>query len=192
MSKPSRPAPSKFGISEWYGRLYQTLGQNERTELLDAQSNQTPIACRFMHDTPALAPRSGQNCNKESGVCSIRNFIDTPEGISYGPITSTCPFRFLEGGLIVKIIGEALLGTPSPHVVKEVPFLKRRTISSTVTDADTSDYGETRAGTTPGISKEDVGKIDMVCVHPTREPLEWCAVEMQAVYFSGGKNQGGF
>ncbi|MGH6980983.1 MAG: NotI family restriction endonuclease, partial [Stellaceae bacterium] len=32
---------------------------------------------------------------------------------------------------------------------------------------------------------EDVGRIDMVCVNPENES-EWCAVEMQAVYFSGG------
>lgn len=30
-----------------------------------------------------------------------------------------------------------------------------------------------------------VGKIDMVLVHPDTKNLRWCALEMQAVYFSG-------
>ena len=30
-----------------------------------------------------------------------------------------------------------------------------------------------------------MGKIDHVIVHPGAEPLKWCALEMQAVYFSG-------
>jgi hypothetical protein len=33
---------------------------------------------------------------------------------------------------------------------------------------------------------EDVGRIDMVMVAPNTLPLHWCAVELQAVYFSGG------
>jgi len=32
---------------------------------------------------------------------------------------------------------------------------------------------------------EDVGRIDNVLVHPTRDPMHWCALEIQAVYFSG-------
>jgi hypothetical protein len=30
-----------------------------------------------------------------------------------------------------------------------------------------------------------VGKIDMVLVHPDTSVLRWCALEIQAVYFSG-------
>ena len=32
-----------------------------------------------------------------------------------------------------------------------------------------------------------VGRIDMVLVNPSADLLRWCALEIQAVYFSGGK-----
>ena len=34
-------------------------------------------------------------------------------------------------------------------------------------------------------SRDFIGRIDNVLVHPTREPMDWCALELQAVYFSG-------
>ena len=34
-------------------------------------------------------------------------------------------------------------------------------------------------------SGDFIGRIDNVLVHPSKEPLDWCAVELQAVYFSG-------
>ena len=141
-----------------------------------------------MADTPLLAPKSGSNCNKKSGVCSIRNFNDTNDGVELGPITATCPFRFLEGELIVREIGKALLGTEAPKIAKEVPFLKRSVTDALLDtpDADEADSADIKDDADPGIAKEDVGRIDMVCVHPDMNPLNWCAVEMQAVYFSGG------
>jgi hypothetical protein len=30
-----------------------------------------------------------------------------------------------------------------------------------------------------------IGRIDNVLVHPFRNPIDWCALELQAVYFSG-------
>jgi hypothetical protein len=32
----------------------------------------------------------------------------------------------------------------------------------------------------------EIGYIDNVLVHPESRPVEWCALEIQAVYFSGG------
>lgn len=165
---------SWYGVAEWYGELFKSLGRSERQQFLSAQNDGSPIECRFMRDSPELAPKKGPYCNKASGVCSIRRFIDTSSEIDFGPITTTCPYRFLEDGLVIREIGKALLGTDSPIVIKEVPFLKR--VRSKVSESE----GE-------GFAKQDVGKIDMVCVHPNKDPLVWCAVEMQAVYFSGGK-----
>jgi len=34
-------------------------------------------------------------------------------------------------------------------------------------------------------SRDFIGRIDNVLVHPSKDPLDWCAVELQAVYFSG-------
>jgi len=168
-----------YGIAEWYGRSFRSLSHAERIEFSERARNQVP--CRFMQDTPALAPVGGANCNKQHGVCSICSFENAEAG-QFGPISATCPFRFLEDGLIVREIGKALLGTEHPKIAKEVPFLKRRKY---LPMAD--DNGDVKEGADPGIASEDVGRIDMVCVHPDVAPLHWCAVEMQAVYFSGGK-----
>jgi len=34
-------------------------------------------------------------------------------------------------------------------------------------------------------SRDYIGRIDNVVVHPSRNPIDWCALELQAVYFSG-------
>jgi len=34
-------------------------------------------------------------------------------------------------------------------------------------------------------ARDFIGRIDNVLVHPTRNPIDWCALELQAVYFSG-------
>lgn len=160
-------AIANFGIAEWYGQLYRSLGQQQRLEYLEPN----PIPqCRFLQDNPALAPKSGTLCSKDGGVCSIRNFELDNESNPFGPISATCPNRFLEDGLIVQTIGELLLGTATPLVAKEVPFLKRTPKPSSVDG-----------------SRRDVGKIDLVCAHPDLNKHEWCAVELQAVYFSGAK-----
>jgi Restriction endonuclease NotI len=36
-------------------------------------------------------------------------------------------------------------------------------------------------------SQDLIGRIDNVLVHPSQTPLNWCALELQAVYFSGAK-----
>lgn len=187
MSKSKRSLPGSFGIAEWYGKLYRSLNESDRSDILEKQSSGAAIPCRYKHDAPALAPQGRLNCTKPGGVCSIRNFIDSDGGVEFGPITSTCPHRFLEGGTIVREIGNALLGTETPHVAREVPFLKRVNIGSTKNVPKASAPPSTSTRPDADFSKDDVGKIDMVCVHPDRDPLEWCAVEMQAVYFSGGK-----
>lgn len=65
-------------------------------------------------------------------------------------------------------IGETILQHPDPRLVKEVGFLERP-----------------RGLTADSERGENVGRIDMVLVHPHQESLSWCALEMQAVYFSG-------
>ncbi len=177
---------SNYGIAEWYGRLHRSLNIDEQKEMLSWGSN---THCRFMQDTILLAPKKGPYCNKAGGVCSIRNFDTSQTELSFGEITATCPAQFLEGGLLVAEIGKLLLGTSNPLIAKEIPFLKRppkskveyESIADEADDSTNKDDNETK-----GLEK-DVGKIDMVCVHPDLEELSWCAVEMQAVYFSGAK-----
>ncbi len=185
-TQKKRSRSGSYGIAEWYGRLYGSLTNEERFAY--TSSNNKNIPCRFMRSTPLLAPKGGTNCNKKSGVCSIRNFTDSPNGVEFGPITATCPFRFLDDGLIVREIGKALLGTETPRIAKEIPFLKR-TVTEALSDSGDSegaDSSDIKDDADPGLAKEDVGRIDLVCVHPELNPFNWCAVEMQAVYFSGG------
>lgn len=118
---------------------------------------------------PALASRGKVTCNKNGGVCSLRAFIADDLAFRFGPITATCPNRFLDGGTVFSTIARTLLGDDDAVIVKEVPFL----IRPAEPDAETG-------------NNEDVGRIDMVMIRPGLSPLEWCAVEMQAVYFSGG------
>ena len=114
-------------------------------------------------------PGKGANCTKQGGVCSLREYAQTAAGGSAtvapaGSLRTTCPHRFLESGEIFKWVGEVLLGTSTPLVLREIGFL------------------EAEGG-------GEVGYIDSVLVHPTERPLHWCALEIQAVYFSG-RNMG--
>jgi hypothetical protein len=76
-----------------------------------------------------------------------------------------------------------LLGTPVPDLVKEVPFLS----SIASTDAELQAEGESAdadEGDDEGGLGKPVGRIDTILVHPNEQQL-WCALEIQAVYFSG-------
>lgn len=164
----------RYGIGEWYGLSFVNLPPERRTEFAEMQllpKAQRPVM-------PCL-PRGGRvPCTKEGGVCSLRayqasretGFANLAEGAS-GTLVTTCPARFAEGGIVVQWIGEQVLGNPQPLVIGEVGFLER----------DASQLAD------PGPSgpREDVGRIDSVLVDPTPETLKWCALEVQAVYFSG-------
>ena len=66
----------------------------------------------------------------------------------------TCPSRFLEANVVVKWVGETLLGTANPIVISELPFL----------------MGEIQAE--EEAQPDAVGKIDKVLVNPEGETLE--------------------
>jgi len=92
--------------------------------------------------------------------------MDNQQVVPDGRLITLCPERFKEGNRVVQWVGEHLLGHSSPRVAVEVNFLERESL-------------EEDEGNKP------VGKIDMVLVHPEIERFAWCALEMQAVYFSG-------
>lgn len=163
---------TSYGIAELYGERFIAIPNERRVELLDIK----PVPeCPHLASSPNLAPiRKGNPstiCGKKGGVCSIRNFIDVASAQQFGPITTTCPVRFYEHGLVFKKIGETLLGNEDAAIAKEIPFLKRPRAVPDVAE----DNG-----------REDVGRIDMVMVDFTNDRFDWCAVELQAVYFSGG------
>lgn len=191
---PKTKDKTHYGRAEWYGDLFKLLTPDQAREHLDATSTQMP--CPFMEDVPNLAPWDAKakapktRCNKAGGVCSLRKFHE-PSGdgdLTFGPIVTTCPNRFLENGTIVTHIAGLILGTDKPLFAKELPFLRKpksRDASEAVTETE-EEEDETEIIPSDGVDagREDVGRIDLVFVHPD-DPSNWCAVELQAVYFSG-------
>jgi hypothetical protein len=155
--------PSRYGTGELYGYDFSGLTP-ERIRALSRASNKD-VVCPFR--LPEIGKRAPK-CNKKGGVCSLRQFALSKQGEAQatGEPVTTCPNRFLEGNLVMKWVGETLLGTPNPVVISELPFL----MGEAGRDDD---------------KQEPVGKIDKVLVNATGSALRWCALEMQAVYFSG-------
>ena len=155
----------RFGIGEWYGLSFVHLTAARRrffASLTSQEQKQQPCI-------PRLAENPNQKCTKKEGVCSIRRYKLSDQKISISPgsdgaLRTTCPYRFMEGMTVFQWVGEIILENPNPRIVKEIGFLERVNA--------------------PG---KDVGRIDMILVHPNLKPFLWCALEMQAVYFSGKK-----
>lgn len=166
---------STHGIGEWYGRSFVQMTGEERRQLAVMQSlskRQRPVI-----PCPARSGDTVVPCTKDGGVCSLRLYQQSASGdVSCAPgdpgrLCTTCPSRFYESNVVFHWIGETILGHADPMIVAEVGFLEREDLA----EADAGDrYG-----------REDVGRIDHVLVHPDTTHLSWCAVEMQAVYFSG-------
>ena len=146
----------RFGIGEIFGRSADRMPASERRELVQLRRGAKP--CPYRQDQ--------RFCIKNGGVCSLRLYSNENgmarrvEG-AQSHLRVTCPYRFHQNGHIFEWVGETLLGASSPTLVSEVGFLR-------------SDAGS------------DVGRIDMVLVTGDQAgSLEWCALEIQAVYFSG-------
>ena len=169
MAKSTKPrVRSRYSIGEWYGVGFETLPPTVRFGLARAEcevSGLTGTPCPF---------QAHATCNKKGGVCALRAYQQTGDGpvAGTGPLITTCPQRFLESDTIFRWVGENLLQTAAPIVLSEVGFLDRLRPPEAPED-DESD------------SRDFIGRIDNVLVHPSKEPLDWCALELQAVYFSG-------
>lgn len=150
---------TRYGIAEWYGHSFISLSKSEKLKFAGGKSSS--FACPFQ--------KSAQ-CSKAGGVCSLRKYErlsgDSAAPIEDGQIVSLCPNRFLEADDIYRWIGSEVLGSERPRIAKEIPFLVGQ-------DKDARE------------TKNAVGRIDAVLVHPDPERLEWCALEIQSVYFSG-------
>jgi len=164
------PAP-RFGIGEWYGQLFDGLNSAERRDF----AARAVGGKAFRPLCPFRRPLDGkpQECTKDGGVCSLQLYesgdgvLGRPVAEAHGALRTLCPYRFEESGTVIRWIGETLLGTSTPIEIPEVGFLR----------------GEPSEGKSdPG---DNVGRIDLVLVDPKLDPLQWCAAEMQAVYFSG-------
>jgi len=161
----------RFGIGEWYGELFTGLSPEARRSraALQRPGPLPDVPCPFLS-------RSGFNvrCNKKGGVCSLRLYVRDPTtgDVAVAPddqgrLRTTCPNRLKEDGTIYRWVGETLIGDPNPTVLGEIGFLSRPA---------NEDLVETGA---------DVGRIDNVLVAAHGDRLDWCALEIQAVYFQG-------
>ncbi len=208
-------AEERFHIAEWYGQPFHTMTDEERLRLarhqvggaamkkaeinrlleLEEKALKAPLkpteekrlsklrgllerqraeelACPFRTDS------SYATCTKPGGVCSIRLYSDTNGGITplhgeRGRIRSLCPWRFHQDKTAFRKVSERLLDDPNPIFAGEVGFL------------ESSGNLDSKAG-------KDVGRIDMILVKSGlsgNTPMQWVAVEVQAVYFSGKKMQ---
>jgi hypothetical protein len=171
MAEPKKPkAPkvrTRYSIGEWYGRGFETLSPGDRFRLANSEMELDAL-------TGTPCPFQPMKCNKKGGVCSLRLYQQTGDGpvTGTGPVITTCPTRFLEADAIFHWVGEKILETPDPIVLSEVGFLDRLRPEKPP-EEDEPDR------------RDFIGRIDNVLVHPTRQPLDWCALELQAVYFSG-------
>lgn len=148
----------RYGVGEVYGHGFASLFPEQVRKHTAASFRDQ--SCPFRE--------IGAKCNKSGGVCSLRLYEETDDGIVRPvgiKLVTTCPMRFYQDNTASSWIGHELLGCDTPLMLRELSFLK-----SPSTEAE---------------SARPVGKIDMVLVHPDTEHLRWCALEMQAVYFSG-------
>ncbi len=156
MGIPKKPPTPRYGIAELYGHCLEDLSAEDIRRLTSAPRNTQPC------------PFRGSVCNKNGGVCSFRLYQpDAFRGIpADNTIVSLCPQRFREAGTIFDWVGRELLKCAQPTVIREVPFLLGN------------------AGL-PDDDPDAVGQIDMVLIDESKPDLHWCALEIQAVYFSG-------
>lgn len=164
--------PVRFGIGEWYGHLLHRLGPRQRAYYAEIQAAsggaRAHESCPFRSTAVRVVP-----CKKVGGVCSVRRYVRIPVTnevvVTPGPeghLRAVCPFRFWEDRAVFRWVGATLLRSEDPVIVNEVGFLSGMTEGSNETG-------------------DDVGRIDQVLLLPESDPLKWCALEMQAVYFSG-------
>lgn len=151
-----------------------TAREQERLDLLEQQRQREVdenYLCPFKLDAKGM----GSPCPKKGGVCSLRLYESTEQGVvrpitgERGSLRAVCPSRFHEKGTAFEWAANVILKAPNPSLVGEVGFLE----SSESVD---------------GLEGEDVGRIDMVVVDqskPKDYPMQWLALEIQAVYFSG-------
>lgn len=167
--KPRLPR-RRFSIGEWYGIPLTTLTPDERRHFANIQSlkkaERPEILCPFQSTETV--------CKKKGGVCSLRLYeedresklVNAIEGVP-GFLRTTCPYRFEENNTIYEWVGRTIIGTEEPLVLGEIGFLETPPMEDI-------EY-----------EPADVGRIDKVLVTAGSQPLMWCALEEQAVYFQG-------
>jgi hypothetical protein len=148
---------------EWYGRRIVKIPAHDRIHYTTLTG---------INKEPCPHRPGKEMCNKSGGVCSLAVYQKNEDGtvrLASDPgLVTLCPMRFWQNYTIFREVGAFVLGTNKPALIKEISFLK-----------SINKAGE--------ISSETVGRIDMVLakVEADEKINDWCALEIQAVYFSG-------
>lgn len=185
MAKKSKDISPRFGIGEWFGLNLMQLTAEDRRQF--ASNVLKPKKERPSQPCPFQALKTDAVCTKDGGVCSLRLYsqgthptngcaVGVPVEGKQGELRATCPYRFHDELDVFRWVGETILNDPDPLLVGEVGFLE----AGASTDSEGGD---------------DVGRIDMVLVSamtPKVAPMNWAALEIQAVYFSGNAMRGEF
>ena len=149
--------PERYGIAEWYGRVFTALSAAERQDFAATPEKGNRPPCPFQAGKPP--------CTKAGGVCSIQRYRKTGHdriGEAVGEPVITCPKRFDEESLLVRWLAKiAQLAPRTIKVAREVSFMH-----GTSTD-------------------KPAGKIDLVVAGNSDNQFKWYALEIQAVYVSG-------
>jgi len=174
----------RYGIAELFGFQIDRISKKERDSLLKYSLSSSianyPV-CPFR-----LPDKKGnRSCTKQGGVCSIRRYIND-DGLldrlpgSEGTLTVTCPNRFHEDMEIFRWVGEQVLEIQDIKdliLTKEVFFLENPNQNNQAAIDDDAEK-----------TSENVGRIDLILLDRrslSTDYLRWCALEIQAVYFSG-------
>lgn len=159
-----RKEPTRFGIGEWYGKRLDYLSPLERKSFASLKSTKE-MPCPFRADL--------ENCNKPGGVCTMVSYVQDASGmVKIDPMNSDfvtfCPNRFWQNNVVFSEIGKLVINDSAPFLIKEVNFLQK-------IDAEGN------------VKSEYVGNIDLILVSMAEDESikDWCALEIQAVYFSG-------
>jgi hypothetical protein len=140
--------------------------------------------CPFLSRPGEVVP-----CWKKGGVCSLRSYErDRGTGVVQpdqrgSTLRAVCPSRFEQDDAIYPMIATHVLRNPAAEPVGQVNFLERvPLIGGPAADVEEANA---EAEEDEEDAQEGVGRFDNVMIVRDSQPLEWCAVEIQAVYFSG-------
>jgi hypothetical protein len=176
--RPRNGSNRRYGVGEWFGRIISDVPKGSWQELLE--SSRTPIEHRSQVCPFRQQAYPGANCSKQSGVCSLRMYErGEADVVPIGNFVTICPARFWQDNDVFRWVGQTILGISTPTVIAEVKFLERE--ASGASEPIEGGNSEAEAGDTKA-----VGKIDAVLIDAERTD-RWCALEFQAVYFSGKK-----
>jgi hypothetical protein len=185
--KERRVGVPNFGIGEWYGYVFAELTLDEKRRLFELYKARKRPACPFKPEVEGLK----QPCNKSGGVCSFRAYVPSgdegarPAEGDVGRLRVACPSRFLSATLEAAI-AQALIGTEDPVVIREVGFLTSETSAQLEPNEQIDlEAEEGMDEEDPEKGGADVGRIDLILRNQATGA--WCAVEHQAVYFSGSE-----